>query len=203
MEWLYRFDMEVFRAVHVGWHSPALDVVFLVFSYLGLGQVEALFAIALLFRRDTRYYTLPMVLTVLASSFSAQIPKHLLDRERPSRLAFAHPQEAWVANSFPSGHTTSAFAFAFMALFLTMGTKRAWVGWWCLAFAVMVGISRIYRGVHWPSDVIAGICFGCITAAGVYFALDGLGHLTHLDQPEATLTGREVSEADGTGTLSG
>lgn len=188
--------MEVFRTIHLGWHSPVLDFVFLIFSYLGLGQVQALVAIGLLFRRDARYYTLPLLVTVLASSLTSQIPKKILNRDRPSFLAISHPQEAWLHYSFPSGHTTSSFAFAFMALFLTVGTRRSWIGWSTLGVAMLVGISRIYRGVHWPSDVIAGMFFGCATAAVVYLALDRLGHLTHLDQPEATLTGREVSEAD-------
>lgn len=187
--------MEAFRAIHVGWHSPVLDILFLVFSYIGLGQVQAIVAIALLFRRDSRYYVLPLLATLLGAFFSSQIPKKLLERERPSNLLIATPQESWLANSFPSGHTTSAFAFAFMLLYITWGTKRAWIGILALSCAVMVGLSRIYRGVHWPSDVIAGACFGCATAGVVYLLLDRLGHQLHLDTPEATLTGREVSEA--------
>ena len=187
--------MEWFRAIHVGLHSAGLDYVFLVFSYLGLGQVEALIAASFLAFRKTRHYALPMLATVLASSLFAQIPKHLLSRDRPSRLAIAHPQEDWLSNSFPSGHTTSAFAFAFMMVFLTFGTKRAWAGGLCLLMAILVGISRIYRGVHWPSDVIAGMFFGCATAAIVYLILDRMGKILELDQPGASLTGRESNEA--------
>lgn len=191
---LYRFDLDWFQAIHVGLHRAWLDPVFLVFSYLGLGQIQAAIALLLLFRRATRMYTLPLLWTLLVSSLAAQIPKHLIERDRPSRLIFSHPQEAWLANSFPSGHTTSAFAFAFMVLFVTVGTRRAWVGWVSLFMAVLVGISRIYRGVHWPTDVIAGLFLGAASAAVVYLVLDRMGKLLGLDEPEATLTGREASE---------
>ena len=191
---LYRLDLDWFQAIHVGMHRPWLDPVFLVLSYLGLGQVQALIALALLLGRKTRMYTLPLLWTLIVSSLAAQIPKHLIERDRPSRLVFAHPQEAWLANSFPSGHTTSAFAFAFMLLFITVGTRRAWIGWTSLGIAALVGLSRIYRGVHWPSDVLAGVFFGAASATLVYLVLDRMGKMLDLDEPEATLTGRETSE---------
>ncbi len=168
---LYRFDMDWFRAIHVGWHSPILDPIFLVFSYLGLGEVEGIFAILLIFFPRTRRFGIPLLITVLTTIISSQLPKHLIPRDRPSVLGFSHPQEAWMAHSFPSGHTTCSFAFAFMLLFLVMGTRRAWVGYVGLVVALLIGISRIYRGVHWPSDVIAGIFFGCATAAIVYLIM--------------------------------
>ena len=169
---LYRFDMECFRAIHIGWHSPILDPIFLVLSYLGLGEVLGFIAIGLILNKGTRQYGIPLLITDLATFITSQAPKKLLPRDRPSVLAFSHPQEAWLANSFPSGHTTASFAFAFMIVFMTMGSKRAWVGWLSLVIALLIGISRIYRGVHWPSDVVAGMFFGCASAAIVYLVMN-------------------------------
>lgn len=193
---LYQFDLNVFRAINIGWSNPVLDVIFAIFSYVGLGGVLAAIAICMIFFRPTKHYVLPLLCTLLLASLTSQIPKRIFDRDRPSILNFAHPQEAIYAYSFPSGHTTSSFAFAFMILFLTIGTKRAWAGWMCLALAGLVGLSRIYRGVHWPSDVIAGVFDGCATAAIVFLVLNSLGKITDLDEPAATLTGREVAEAE-------
>jgi len=193
---LYRFDLNIFRAINIGWHNPVLDVIFAIFSYVGLGGVLAVIAIAMLFFRQTKHYTLPLLCTLLLASITSQVPKRIFERDRPSILNFAHPQEQIYANSFPSGHTTSSFAFAFMIFFLTFGTKRSWAGWMCLVLAALVGLSRIYRGVHWPSDVIAGIFDGCATAAITYLVLNSLGKITDLDEPAATLTGREVAEAE-------
>jgi undecaprenyl-diphosphatase len=192
---LYQFDLKWFRAINIGLHHPVLDVIFAFFSYLGLGGSLCLIALGMLVFKQTRHYTLPLLATQLLAFFTAQVPKRLLARDRPSILNFAHPQEAASAYSFPSGHTTSSFAFAFMIFFLTVKTKRAWAGYLCLFLAVLVGISRIYRGVHWPSDVIAGVFDGCATAAICYLILDSLGRLANLDTPETSLTGRETTEA--------
>lgn len=59
--------------------------------------------------------------------------------------------------SFPSGHTTAAFAFA--GTVLRSGAKRGWKGA-CLALAVLMAISRLYVGVHYPTDVLAGVVIG-------------------------------------------
>lgn len=68
--------------------------------------------------------------------------------------------------SFPSGHTSSAFTFA-MALTLTLKNKWASIG--SFVFAFLMGISRIYVGVHYPTDVIAGAFVGILYAVIGYF----------------------------------
>ena len=60
--------------------------------------------------------------------------------------------------SFPSGHTTAAFA-SMVPLFI-LGKKK--ISWLALVFAVMMGISRIYLGVHYASDVLGGIVVGSL-----------------------------------------
>lgn len=68
--------------------------------------------------------------------------------------------------SFPSGHTSSAFTFA---LAVTMVLKNKWVGISSFVFAFLMGISRIYVGVHYPTDVIAGAFVGLLYAVIGYF----------------------------------
>ena len=63
--------------------------------------------------------------------------------------------------SFPSGHTNAAFA-AMVPLFI-LGDKRK--SWLALVFGVLMGISRIYLVVHYPTDVIGGLITG--TLAGM------------------------------------
>ena len=62
-------------------------------------------------------------------------------------------REAATGYSFPSGHTTSAFA-TFGSVAAT--AKRKKTAWICIALAVLVGLSRMYVGVHTPKDVIVG-----------------------------------------------
>jgi undecaprenyl-diphosphatase len=168
---LYRLDIEWFRAINIGWHSPILDPIFAFLSYFGLGISEFFFLLALLVFKKARPYILPLIVTLLLASPMSQFPKHWIPRDRPSLLAFSHPQEPIYGWAFPSGHTTAAFAIAFMVLLLTYGTPR--IRWAYLSFVVatLIAISRIYRGVHWPSDVIAGVFDGCLTAIIAYFLL--------------------------------
>jgi undecaprenyl-diphosphatase len=67
--------------------------------------------------------------------------------------------------SFPSGHSAGAFALA-----MTLYFYNKKIGIPALIFAALIGISRIFVGAHWPSDVAAGIIIGI----GVAYAVDKL-----------------------------
>lgn len=84
------------------------------------------------------------------------VMKQLLQRARPP----AHdPQLVWTIYSFPSGHTAAATLFYGLLAVLAMSRMRGWLARTAcvLAAAIMVtlvGTSRVYLGVHYPSDVI-------------------------------------------------
>ena len=94
--------------------------------------------------------------------------KHLIKRSRPFKK---YPNFISVRTasgySFPSGHTSSAFATA-------SALSRAYSKWYVVAPSLLwasgVGYSRMYLGVHYPTDVLAGAVLG----AGSAFAMDGL-----------------------------
>jgi len=190
---LWEFDNLLFRAIHHDFHRDWLDPVFWLITSTGLGWVQVVGILLAPLLIDLRHelarksfpkavwscwtrpslLVLPLLLTVMVSGiFFAQGVKRLIaDRDRPSMLAYARPQEDIYSASFPSGHTSTAFAIAFMLLFLTWRTDRAWLGRYALVWASLVGISRIYRGVHWPTDVLAGVFAGLLSSTIVYLAL--------------------------------
>ncbi|CAN5529748.1 phosphatase PAP2 family protein [soil metagenome] len=166
------YDLQIFREVHLGWHQAWLDPIMLVLSYTGLGQVQAVFALYWLRYNETRHRVLPLLLSILVSGLVvAQILKRLIPRDRPSNLNFAKPSEDFYANSFPSGHTTTAFAVATMMILLTYRSRRWWHGPVAWLWALGVGVSRVYRGVHWPSDVFTGALAGVMASCLLWLAM--------------------------------
>ena len=94
----------------------------------------------------------------LSSVASAAI-KTLVDRARPELdPAIALPHSA----SFPSGHATTAFAAAVATAILVPRLR-----WPALLLAALVALSRVYLGVHFPLDVLAGALLGSAVGAAV------------------------------------
>ncbi|MCB9993723.1 MAG: phosphatase PAP2 family protein [Hyphomicrobiaceae bacterium] len=95
-----------------------------------------------------------------------QIIKRLVGRARPflfdqqGALSFHFLPPDWTLHSFPSGHSATAFALAYI---LTRLTTPAW-GWLFYAWAVLIALSRITTGAHYPSDVVAGTLLGWFAA---------------------------------------
>ncbi|WP_240610067.1 phosphatase PAP2 family protein [Sphingomonas pokkalii] len=104
-----------------------------------------------------------------ASTFNALL-KLIWQRPRPELV----PHLAEVSNaSFPSGHAmTSAAVYLTLAVMLAQTESSRWARAYLLAFAVLIvlliGCSRVYLGVHWPSDVLAGWCFGTLWALAMF-----------------------------------
>lgn len=94
-----------------------------------------------------------------ASLISNQPMKRLGQRDRPARHEHGVPQDRWVtmptSTSFPSGHSASAAAFA-----VAVGDVIPALRWPLRAAAGVVAFSRVYSGVHYPGDVLAGVTTG-------------------------------------------
>lgn len=91
-------------------------------------------------------------------SYSLNLPlRHLLFRARPFVEYQITPLIEYAASrsSFPSNHTAASSAFA---LFIYLYEKK--VGIFLMVMAFLVGLSRIYTGVHYPGDIVAGLLIG-------------------------------------------
>lgn len=179
METLLHYDRELFYAINHGLHHPLLDPVMWLITSLGLGWVQLLLLSAvsgyLAWRRAPvavfRGVFVSGLLAFIGSGLLAQAMKRAVPRLRPSNLpdAIVAPDERIFHNSFPSGHTTTAFALAMWVFLLTHRTRYRWWGYGALVLAGLVGLSRIYRGVHYPADVLAGALLGVLWGALIYF----------------------------------
>lgn len=134
--------------------------------------VTAVSIIAFLFHQKRRH-ALVMAGAVLLAWLSTDASKALYDRARPDLV----PHGAYVySGSFPSGHSALAAA-TYLTLAMLVASlesrRRSKALAYGLASAVLVavGFSRIYLGVHWPSDVLAGWCLGATWALAAWIVL--------------------------------
>jgi undecaprenyl-diphosphatase len=124
-----------------------------------------------------RWHAAILTGTVLAAVVSSEGLKHLYGRPRPDLV----PHGSYVYSaSFPSGHSTlSAATFLTLAMLIASlepnrGTK-AMVFVLAGLLILAIGFSRVYLGVHWPSDVLAGWCLGAAWALGAWTLLLQVG----------------------------
>ena len=85
---------------------------------------------------------------------------HLYDRARPYEAhRIAHPWSSSTDASFPSDHTSLAFAIAFAVLMFDTVAGVVFV-----VIAAIIGVGRLFIGAHYPGDVAAGVALGAIVA---------------------------------------
>ena len=171
-------DVQVFRAINIGWSNPVFNILFAALSYSGLGVAAAFAAILLVWQKSTRIYAFAIGLSAfIGGTAIAQSLKSMIPRDRPSRQTYAIVQEKIYYSSFPSGHTSTAFAIATAVAILAFRNDKRPLGILMFIWALGVGISRIYRGVHWPTDVAGGACAGVLGGCLAILIIDGIAKL--------------------------
>lgn len=146
-----------------GHHDGFLNTVALtlntVFGPLGGVVVLAVVCLYLLLVRRAPVNAIAFGAVGAVGWLSCQLFKVIVGRHRPDQTLLANPLAPGSASdSFPSGHVCLAVALAFALHFLARGTGREKLA---VAFGVVmvvvVGLSRLYIGVHYPTDVLASL----------------------------------------------
>lgn len=172
---IYAFDP--FLAVQAALVTPWLDLPMAILSTGCEGWALALLAAAVVwsFERHpgrTAQRVFPALLALVGAGLVAQALKRLVVTPRPLAVLGADRVhvvlEPLSRLSFPSGHAAASAALA-AALTVRYGRQAAWL--WALA--ALGGLSRVYVGAHWATDVVAGWALGATVGAGVALALRG------------------------------
>lgn len=116
-------------------------------------------------RQGWRAFLVALVAVGLAELIGSHWLKHAIARPRPPLTLADVRLFAPLGHSFsfPSGHAIDTFAATAAA-----GLAQPRWRWPLLAYAVTIGYSRVYVGVHYPSDVVGGALLGLLLAYGVW-----------------------------------
>ena len=155
-------DRSVYETLYAG-GRPVLIFVARVFTFLGEPTVlvgAGMLVAAWLWWAGRARFALGLLLVVLIGRGLTEAQKYWIARARPT---FEPHLVIVKTSSFPSGHATGSMIF-----YLTLALALAPPGWrrsaagCAILLSLLIGLSRIMLGVHWPSDVIGGWSFGLL-----------------------------------------
>lgn len=163
------FMDEPVRLVINAVRSDALDDVMGALTWLGRGELLSVLVIgcaAIAWWRGEPSAVRFLIAAGLGAAVLTAALKLLVGRERPELFERMVPASGY---SFPSGHSLGSMAvYGAVALWLGGQGQAVWrrsVMGGAVALALVVGVSRVYLRVHYPSDVVAGLALGYILIA--------------------------------------
>lgn len=163
------FDEAILRLMHRSASGP-LDQLMLLASLVGsgpvVGTVDVLVCLLLLLRRRG-FDALFWALATGGAALLNMLAKHSYARIRPDLWVSIAPETSF---SFPSGHAMQSTALvAGLVVLLWPTAARLPILLVGVPFAALVGVSRIYLGVHYPSDILAGWAASTAWVIGLSF----------------------------------
>lgn len=200
MEFIYSMDKSVFLFFNAYLIHPTLDILMPMFTKFSFWVIPGLLVAALFVMRERKKALLVLGLgalaVVMSDLISNQVIKVLVARPRPCHPEFFVEGGRFLLGtrrsfSFPSSHSMNMFSAA-MLLFCFYPRR-----WYCFfPFAAMIAYTRVYCGVHYPADVLAGAVFGCFLGWGVYAGYRVLRR-TKLDAEELPIAEPEKRGGEG------
>ena len=158
---LYSYDVFFLQLINSLYHNYFFNSLALFISYFGLIFTGLLIAMILYIfgGKKGKKVAILLIVTILITFLITQLLKLLIMRPRPyTQLTTLIVCAVESDYSFPSGHTSMSAAISYI-----LGKKYN-----CFKFTIimpiLVGLSRMYLGVHYPSDVICGFVLGILVA---------------------------------------
>jgi membrane protein DedA with SNARE-associated domain/membrane-associated phospholipid phosphatase len=184
---IVRFDRALDDYLHAR-ATPPLTTFFLIVTALGSIEAMVLLGVivaAILAWRRRWIFLGSWLAAVAGSAFLNQLLKGLFERPRPY---FEHPLLIEPSYSFPSGHAMESFVVYGMLAYFAVLALRSWkarVAVVCGAalLVMLIGFSRIYLGVHYFSDVLAGYAAGGVWLSSLITGVETIRRSKHETKP--------------------
>lgn len=167
----FAWERALMRAVHVelpNW----LDAIMVALPWFGtnltLLPLTVITVLWLVFRKKRYHEAVQIAVVQIGSTSLNPAIKFLYDRERPDII----PRRGWYDwAAYPSGHAVASIAVLItLAVVLYRVQGWRWPAYVIAPLLLVSLVSRIYLGVHWPTDVIGGVLIGSVWLAFTYFA---------------------------------
>ncbi|MCX8015675.1 MAG: phosphatase PAP2 family protein [candidate division WOR-3 bacterium] len=145
-------DQSIYHTIHHDWQSNTMDKIMQTTEHLSGATALSLANLSVVyFGGERECQNAKLAITAWTGAFTTTLLlKGIINRERPE----GQQTSRW-NSSFPSGHTANYFSLA-----TVYSAKYPKLAIPLYGFGVLVGLSRIYLGEHYPSDVLAGAAIG-------------------------------------------
>lgn len=166
MHWVFTRDVNILSMINRQLQCKLLDWIMPKVTHLGGATFSITLFVILLIPEGSRLLAVQGLLSLTISHLIVRIIKKNYRRKRPylsmpETRTFPNPLYDY---SFPSGHTTASFSIA--VLFALHSSLLAV----CLIpLAMLIGVSRIYLGLHYPTDCLIGACLGSLSSFIIMF----------------------------------
>lgn len=168
------FAMDRF-ALHLwlnSWHTPAGDALFRNVTHLADTGTVVLLSVAMLLHSWRAFLLMAvgngaaaLVVQVIKLGPAAHLHRPAMFLDRMAGLPLVPDVEQLMHHSFPSGHTTAAFATG-LAFAVLLGLR--WPAFALALLAALIGCSRVYLSQHFTEDVLAGAVIGTLAMVAAY-----------------------------------
>lgn len=157
---LQSLDKFLLEFINLSYHNMLLDNLALLVSYMGLVFFWVIIAVILYCfgNEKGKNVAKKMIIVLILITIVTQLIKLLVMRPRPytelSSLVVLATESDF---SFPSGHTSTSVSMIYLL-------AKEYDNYWLWIIPIMVALSRMYIGVHYPSDVLGGFLIGLFVA---------------------------------------
>ncbi|TGA97020.1 phosphatase PAP2 family protein [Sporolactobacillus shoreae] len=163
----HQIECQISKGINRYFEKRALNVYFRTITNIGGAVAEILAVLFLLAFSHGRLHqtAVACAVSLTISHMIVQVLKKVFPRVRPylALEGIKVPEHPLADHSFPSGHSTAVFSVV-----IPLIMYHPFLGIFLMPLALSVAVSRIFLGLHYPSDVLAGIFLGTVTGMIVF-----------------------------------